>query len=150
MDLPHWCVHFLYAFGHFKQRGESFHLRRDEQEFSYELFEGATLQVLPISSCRETFGFGRTSEYDDFSLNWRHWRSNHHRVEYMTPPSQAINSWLTVNTGTNRYDDKTWTWDLRIYVQHSYLLTFWRWPFITYKTFSNELCDHKFNSNKKT
>ena len=75
-----------------------------------------------------------------------------HRVEYMTPPSQAINSWLTVNMGTNqviRDHDRTWTRDLRIYVQHSYLLTFRRWPFITHKILLNELYDCKFNHTKK-
>ena len=62
----YWGLHFIYVFGHFKQCGESFNLRRDEQEFPYELFEGATLYLLPISSCRRTVGSMRTSEEDDF------------------------------------------------------------------------------------
>ena len=74
MDLPYLGLHFLYAFGHFKQRGESFQLRRDEQEFSYELFEAVTLHVLPISSCCRTVGSVRTSEYDDFRLKIYSWK----------------------------------------------------------------------------
>ena len=71
----------------------------------------------------------------------------------MTPRSQAINSWLTINLGTNQVicdDNGTWTRSLWIYVQHSYLLTFLRWPFIIHKILLNELYDHKFNHIKKT
>ena len=56
MDLPSRGLYGIYVFGDYKQRFESLHLRRVQQEFSQELSEGTTLQMLPISSCRRTTG----------------------------------------------------------------------------------------------
>ena len=67
MDLPSRGLYGIYVFGCYKQRFESLHLRRVQQEFSQELSEGTTLQMLPFSSCRRTIGSASKSEC------CRHW-----------------------------------------------------------------------------
>ena len=54
-------------FRDYKQRFESFNLRRAQREFLQELSECTTLQMLPISSCRRTIGSASKSEC------CRHW-----------------------------------------------------------------------------
>ena len=56
MDLPSRGLYGIYVFGGYKQRFESLHLRRAQQEFSQELSECTTLQMLPFSSCRRAIG----------------------------------------------------------------------------------------------
>ena len=62
MDLPSRGLYGIYVFGDYKQRFESLHLRRAQQEFSQELSEGTTLHMLPMSSCRGTIGCASKSE----------------------------------------------------------------------------------------
>ena len=62
IDLPSRGLYGIYVFGDYKQRFESRHLRRAQQEFSQELSEGTTLQMLPISSCGRTIGSASKSE----------------------------------------------------------------------------------------
>ena len=67
MDLPSRGLYGIYVFRGYKQRFESLHLWRAQQEFSQELPESATLQMLPISSCGRTIGSASKSEC------CRHW-----------------------------------------------------------------------------
>ena len=62
MDLLYRGLYVIYLFGHYKQRFESFNIRRAQQEFSQELPESTTLQMLPISSCGRTIGSASKSE----------------------------------------------------------------------------------------
>ena len=62
MDLPSRGLYRIYVFGDYKQRFESLHLWRAQQELLQELSECTTLQMLPISSCRRTIGSTSKSE----------------------------------------------------------------------------------------
>ena len=62
MDLPSRSLYRIHVFGGSKQRFESLHLRRAQQEFWHELSECTTLLMLPFSGCRRTIGSASKSE----------------------------------------------------------------------------------------